>query len=78
MVGVPDDAIVWLRRSRPAALGAGRPYDWHQYVDSLLLRHARKYSPVPQLNNFARSSRNIQRLDMLQPLARIVLLLCTF
>jgi len=42
-------AIAWLRRSRAAALSAGRQEDWRQYVDGLLLRHARKYSLVPQL-----------------------------
>lgn len=44
-------AIAWLRRSREAALGAGLQDDWRQYVDSLLLQHARKYSLVPQLKN---------------------------
>ena len=42
-------AVAWLRRSRAAALGAGRQDDWRQYVDGLLLQHARKYSLVPQL-----------------------------
>jgi uncharacterized Zn finger protein len=42
-------AVAWLRRSRAAALGAGRQDDWRQYVDGLLMRHARKYSLVPQL-----------------------------
>ena len=42
-------AVAWLRRSRAAALGAGRQDDWRQYIDSLLLQHARKYSLVPQL-----------------------------
>jgi len=42
-------AIAWLKRSRAAALGAGRQDDWRHYVDSLLARHARKYSLVPQL-----------------------------
>ena len=42
-------AVAWLKRSRAAALGSGRQDEWRQYVDSLLLRHARKYSLVPQL-----------------------------
>jgi uncharacterized Zn finger protein len=42
-------AIAWLRRSRAAALGAGRQDDWRRYVDGLLMQHARKYSLVPQL-----------------------------
>ncbi|MBV9894812.1 MAG: hypothetical protein JO020_11640 [Chloroflexi bacterium] len=42
-------ALAWLKRSRAAALGAGRQDDWRQYLDSLLVRHARKYSLVPQL-----------------------------
>ena len=42
-------AVAWLRRSRAAALGAGRQDDWRQYIDGLLLQHARKYSLVPQL-----------------------------
>jgi uncharacterized Zn finger protein len=42
-------AVAWLRRSRAAALSAGRQDDWRQYVDGLLLQHARKYSLVPQL-----------------------------
>jgi uncharacterized Zn finger protein len=42
-------AVAWLRRSRAAALGAGRQDDWRRYVDSLLVQHARKYSLVPQL-----------------------------
>ncbi len=42
-------AVAWLRRSRAAALGAGRQDDWRQYVDGLLLQHARKYSLVSQL-----------------------------
>jgi uncharacterized Zn finger protein len=42
-------AVVWLRRSRAAALGAGLQDDWRQYVDGLLRQHARKYSLVPQL-----------------------------
>jgi uncharacterized Zn finger protein len=42
-------AVAWLRRGRAAALGAGRQDEWRHYVDSLLLRHARKYSLVPQL-----------------------------
>jgi uncharacterized Zn finger protein len=42
-------AIAWLSRSRAAALGAGRKDDWHQYVDSLLVQHSRKYSLVPRL-----------------------------
>jgi uncharacterized Zn finger protein len=42
-------AVAWLRRSRATALGAGRQDDWRQYIDSLLLQHARKYSLVPQL-----------------------------
>ena len=42
-------AVAWLRRSRAAALGAGRQDDWRRYVDGLLLQHARKYSLVPQL-----------------------------
>jgi uncharacterized Zn finger protein len=42
-------AVAWLKRSRAAALGAGRQDDWRHYVDGLLARHARKYSLVPQL-----------------------------
>jgi uncharacterized Zn finger protein len=42
-------AVAWLRRSRAAALGAGRQDDWRRYVDGLLMQHARKYSLVPQL-----------------------------
>ncbi len=42
-------AVAWLRRGRAAALGAGLQDDWRQYVDGLLMRHARKYSLVPQL-----------------------------
>lgn len=42
-------AIAWLKRSRAAALGAGLHDDWRQYVDGLLMQHARKYSLVPQL-----------------------------
>ena len=42
-------AIAWLSRSRAAAIGAGRNDDWRQYVDSLLVRHSRKYSLVPRL-----------------------------
>jgi uncharacterized Zn finger protein len=42
-------AVAWLRRSRAAALGAGRQEDWCKYIDGLLLQHARKYSLVPQL-----------------------------
>jgi uncharacterized Zn finger protein len=44
-------AIAWLRRSREAALGAGLQEDWRQYIDGLLLQHARKYSLVPQLQH---------------------------
>src|SRR5712691_6440490 len=42
-------AVAWLSQSRAAAVRAGRNDDWRQYVDSLLLQHARKYSLVPQL-----------------------------
>ena len=42
-------AVAWLKRSRAAALGAGRQDDWRQYLDGLLVRHARKCSLVPQL-----------------------------
>jgi uncharacterized Zn finger protein len=42
-------AVAWLRRSRAAALGAGRQDDWRRYIDGLLLQHTRKYSLVPQL-----------------------------
>src|SRR5579859_1827191 len=42
-------AVAWLGRSRAAAVGAGRNDDWRQYVDSLLVRHSRKYSLVPRL-----------------------------
>jgi uncharacterized Zn finger protein len=42
-------AVAWLKRSRTAALSAGRQDDWRQYLDGLLVRHARKYSLVPQL-----------------------------
>src|ERR1700687_195485 len=44
-------AVAWLRRSRAAALGAGLQDDWRQYVDGLLMQHARKYSLVPQLKH---------------------------
>ncbi|MCA1647799.1 MAG: hypothetical protein LC797_20825 [Chloroflexi bacterium] len=44
-------AVAWLKRSRAAALGAGLQDDWRQYVDELLVQHARKYSLVPQLNH---------------------------
>jgi len=44
-------AVAWLKRSRAAALGAGLQDDWHQYVDGLLMQHARKYSLVPQLKH---------------------------
>jgi uncharacterized Zn finger protein len=42
-------AVAWLRRSRAAALGAGRQDEWRRHVDGLRLRHARKCSLVPQL-----------------------------
>ncbi len=42
-------AVAWLGRARAAALVAGRQDEWRQYLDSLLARHGRKYSLVPQL-----------------------------
>src|SRR5438552_2701533 len=42
-------AVAWLRRARAAALASGRQDEWRQYVDSLLARHGRKYTLVPQL-----------------------------
>jgi uncharacterized Zn finger protein len=42
-------AVAWLGRARAAALAAGRQDEWRQYLDSLLARHGRKYSLVPQL-----------------------------
>ena len=42
-------AVACLGRARAAALASGRQDEWRQYVDSLLVRHGRKYSLVPQL-----------------------------
>jgi len=42
-------AVAWLGRARAAALASGRQDEWRQYVASLLARHGRKYSLVPQL-----------------------------
>jgi uncharacterized Zn finger protein len=44
-------AVAWLSRSRAAALRAGRNDEWRQYIDSLLVRHSRKYSLVPRLKH---------------------------
>jgi len=42
-------AVAWLGRARAAALASGRQDEWGQYVASLLARHGRKYSLVPEL-----------------------------
>ena len=34
---------------RPRSANAGRQDEWRQYLASLLARHGRKYSLVPQL-----------------------------
>ena len=44
-------AIRWLERARQAYLGAGRTDEWFSYLESLISRHARKYSLRPQLEN---------------------------
>lgn len=42
-------AVGWLERVRTASLAAGRQDEWRQYLASLLARHGRKYTLVPQL-----------------------------
>jgi uncharacterized Zn finger protein len=42
-------AIRWLERARRAYLGAERTEEWRSYLESLISKHARKYSLRPQL-----------------------------
>ena len=42
-------AAYWLGRAKAAYLSAGRGAEWQAYLDSLLQKHARKYSLVPLL-----------------------------
>lgn len=42
-------AVAWLERARAAALASGDQDEWRPYVESLLARHGRKYTLVPQL-----------------------------
>lgn len=42
-------AVEWLRKTRAAYIAAEKEAEWHVYLDSLLVKHGRKYSLVPQL-----------------------------
>ncbi|MGC9396333.1 MAG: SWIM zinc finger family protein [Anaerolineae bacterium] len=42
-------AAYWLGRAKAAYLSAGRSDEWRAYLESLLQKHARKYSLVPLL-----------------------------
>ncbi|MBE7557117.1 MAG: SWIM zinc finger domain-containing protein [Anaerolineales bacterium] len=42
-------AIRWLEKARQAYLAAGQTQDWRSYLESLINKHARKYSLRPQL-----------------------------
>ena len=42
-------AAYWLGRAKAAYVSAGRGDEWQVYLDSLLQKHARKYSLVPLL-----------------------------
>lgn len=49
-----DEAADWLRQVRAAYRAAGRSDDWRAYLDTLLLRHERKYKLVPLLRELQR------------------------
>ena len=42
-------AVRWLEKAKAAYLAAGREAEWRAYLSSLLQKHGRKYSLVPQL-----------------------------
>jgi len=47
-------AAYWLGRAKAAYSSAGRGDEWRVYLDSLLQKHARKYSLVPLLKELQR------------------------
>ena len=46
-----DTAANWLSRARDIYLLHNRKADWHNYLSSILDKHARKYKLVPMLRN---------------------------
>lgn len=47
--GEYDTAVNWLRRAKEIYLHHQRQAEWHNYLDSLLAQHGRKYKLVPML-----------------------------
>ena len=44
-------AARWLSKAKRAYLASSRQAEWEDYLQSLLKRHARKYSLVPRLKD---------------------------
>ena len=46
-----DSAADWVRRIKQAYLAQGESNEWQQYLNALLIKHARKYKLIPLLKS---------------------------